>query len=132
MRDGCSLNCHYTTTLCGCAGGAEGRGGEAWWQPVSGSDTCSPLPTPSSLQLLRFLLPQPLPALSVFCCLCSPPPSSAVWRRSSSQQAGEQREGPVQMFLHAGKEEGFVRTRKQTLTITVTSPDCFSATKAAV
>lgn len=36
------------------------------------------------------------------------------------------------MFVHARKEEGFVRTQTQTQTITVTSADCLSATKAPV
>lgn len=36
------------------------------------------------------------------------------------------------MFVHARKEEGFVRTQTQTQTITVTSADCLGATKAPV
>lgn len=45
---------------------------------------------------------------------------------------GQQQVGPVQMFLDARKEEGFVRTQTQTQTITLTSADCLGATKAAV
>lgn len=132
----CSPNHHYPCyPVWVCRWGQQSGWGPQWaarrW--ASGSDTCSPLATPSSLQLLRSA-----PSASTSSSLPSlllplpPPPQQTAWRRSSSQQAVEQHVGPVHMFLHVWKEEGFVRTQTPTQTITVTSADCLGATEAAV
>lgn len=124
------------TTLRGCAGGAGGRGGGAQWQPVSGSDTCLPLPPTCHLY-----------SCSASAASTSPSPPTSLPPCSSSSSAGVMEEKLATAGRGSGGDDwsrccymmrgrgrdlsGHVRKHKLE-TVTGTWADCLGATEGAV